>query len=430
MSSGYESIFLDPSRCIGCTTCIQRCPTEAIRVRDGKAVIWQERCVDCGECIRVCPRHAMKARVDSLDGALRLRPYMIALPAPALYGQFGSVTRREQILAGLRQMGFADTFEVAAAAEALSAVTHSVLATNDIPHPVITTACPVILRIVRMRFPSLLPHLLNYRSPMEVAARWSKRLAARRTGLPPEDIGCVFISPCPAKCTSAKSPLGSERSSLDGIVSIAEVAPRLLQAMKELPDSAAAAQPVQAGALGVGWSITGGQAAAAMEPNNLAASGMENIIRILEALEDDKLKNVDLIELNACLPGCVGGVLTVENPYIAKARMEQLMRGIGPVLPSDECPLHDMKWEKVPMPNSILRLDSDIGAAMEKMEQIRLLQAGLCGIDCGACGSPTCRAFAEDIVTGRTTPDRCVFAERDKLRAEARQEAPQSASER
>ena len=32
-------------------------------------------------------------------------------------------------------------------------------------------------------------------------------------------------------------------------------------------------------------------------------------------------------------------------------------------------------------------------------------------IDCGACGSPSCRAFAEDIVAGRAERSMCVFSE-------------------
>ena len=88
MSTGYASIYLENEKCVGCTKCMQRCPTEAIRIRGGKASILQERCVDCGECIRVCPHHAMKARVDSLSDVLGKYKYTIALPAQALYGQF------------------------------------------------------------------------------------------------------------------------------------------------------------------------------------------------------------------------------------------------------------------------------------------------------------------------------------------------------
>ena len=42
----FHSVTLDEGKCVGCTNCIKRCPTEAIRVRNGKAVITSERCID------------------------------------------------------------------------------------------------------------------------------------------------------------------------------------------------------------------------------------------------------------------------------------------------------------------------------------------------------------------------------------------------
>lgn len=408
MAIGYESIYLDESKCTGCTTCTQRCPVEAIRVRNGKATILRDRCVDCGECIRVCPQHAMRGRVDTLDEVLGKYKYTVALPAAALYGQFPGITDRKPILSALRKIGFDNTFEVSAASEAASALIRKMLASGDIPTPVITTACPVVLRIVRIRFHSLLPHLLTCRSPMEIAARWSKRLVAKQTGLAPEDIGCVYISPCPAKCTSAKAPLNTPQTATTGVVSISEVVPRLSRVMKD-PDPNPLEPLAEAGAQGIGWSMSGGQSAAVMEPNYLAASGIENVIRILEALEDGKLSNVKLVELNACYPGCVGGVLTVENPFIAKARIQQIMRNSGPVLPADEFPADDLFWERKPTPSSVMQLDGDMASAMDKMEKIRILTQQFHGIDCGACGSPSCRALAEDIVAGRADAAMCIF---------------------
>ena len=108
-----------------------------------------------------------------------------------------------------------------------------------------------------------------------------------------------------------------------------------------------------------------------------------------------------------------GGALAVENPFIAKARLQQMMMGFAPPLPPNDCPREDMRWEKTPTASSALRLDKDVSVAMEKMEQIRRITESLPGIDCGACGSPKCRAFAEDIVAGRAEAGMCVFSDKN-----------------
>ena len=87
MESYQHSVALDREKCKGCTNCLKRCPTEAIRVRGGRAHIIDERCIDCGECIRVCYYHAKFAQTDPLSSLDQFK-YKIALPAPSLYGQF------------------------------------------------------------------------------------------------------------------------------------------------------------------------------------------------------------------------------------------------------------------------------------------------------------------------------------------------------
>ena len=234
----------------------------------------------------------------------------------------------------------------------------------------------------------------------------------KKTGLSADKIGCIFISPCPAKATSVKKPLATTRSSVDAVVSISDVYPKLHSAIRkiETPENL-----VQASAIGVGWARSGGEGEASMEPNHLSASGIENTIHILEALEDDKLSNVDLIELNSCGAGCVGGVLTIENPFIAKARIETLMRRIGPVLPTDGCPVDDMRWDQRLEYDPVLQLDPDMEMAMLKMEKINVLVDRFNGMDCGACGAPSCRALAEDIVLGFANEDQCIFVVRENL---------------
>ena len=116
MDKYFHSVRLDKDKCRGCTNCIKRCPTQAIRVRNGKARIIKERCIDCGECIRVCPHHAKYASRDSLE-QLENYKYKIALPAPALYGQFNNLDDVNILLNALPALGFDAVFELSKAAE-------------------------------------------------------------------------------------------------------------------------------------------------------------------------------------------------------------------------------------------------------------------------------------------------------------------------
>lgn len=406
-----HSVILDKDLCRGCTNCVKRCPTQAIRVRDGKAKIIKERCIDCGECIRVCPHHAKKAVVDPFRSIYGFK-HVIALPAPTLYGQFKKVDDINTILTALRHIGFDEVFEVALAAEAVSAATVRVLAQGNLPRPAISSACPAVLRIIRVRFPELIPHVVPVQSPMEVAASWARRLAVEKTGLAPEEIGCVFITPCPAKVTSARAPLAIEKSNVDAVISIAEVYPRLLAVIKGL-----SAEPLaKAGGLGVGWASSGGECAGIQRPDYLAADGIEHVISVLEALEDDKISDVDFIELNACVGGCVGGVLTVESPFIAKGRIKRLSDKRRSAAALEGAP-SDLNWGVDLVYEPVMRLDTDITTAMEKMTRIQELEEKFNGMDCGACGAPSCRAMAEDIVGGFATEDMCIFRMRERLQS-------------
>ena len=54
----------------------------------------------------------------------------------------------------------------------------------------------------------------------------------KKTGLKPEEIGIIFISPCPSKVSYAKAPLGIEKSNIDNVVAIKDIYPLLLPHMK------------------------------------------------------------------------------------------------------------------------------------------------------------------------------------------------------
>ena len=412
----FHSVTLDEGKCVGCTNCIKRCPTEAIRVRNGKAVITSERCIDCGECIRICPHHAKRAKHDHLS-MLENFTYNIALPAPSLYGQFNNLDDQDYVLTGLKKLGFDDVVEVAGAAELVSEATRRLMDAGALKRPVISSACPAIVRLIRVRFPDLCDHVLPLLSPMETAATIAKQRAKEKTGLPEEKIGCFFITPCPAKVTDIRMPIGIERSKVDGAIAISEIFPQLSNRMDKL--SPEAVEPLSSsGILGVSWASSGGESSALLKEKYLAADGIENVIRVLEEIEDERIGELDFIELNACSGGCVGGVLCVENPYVAIARLQRLRRYL-PVSQShleQNAPVpREMNWSGELEFSNVLTLSDDIGRAMQMMVEIDGVEQSLPGLDCGACGAPTCRAFAEDVVRVNCRKEDCIFILRKEI---------------
>ncbi|MDI7246294.1 MAG: [Fe-Fe] hydrogenase large subunit C-terminal domain-containing protein [Bacillota bacterium] len=426
MTGLFHSVLLIEEKCRGCTRCIKNCPTEAIRVRQGKARINAERCTDCGECIRTCDNHAKTAITDSLE-RLRDFKYTIALPAPALYGQFGPTVEPDQVLAALIDMGFDDVYEVARGADVATLVTREYLRAHREVRPMISAACPAVVRLIQVRFPALIDHLIPVDSPMTCAGKLAKESKSRELGIPPEDIGAFFITPCPAKVTWVREAVRRGFSSVDGAISISDV---YGEVSRRLASPAPAPARRKASGAGIGWGGSGGENAAVGLGNYIVVDGIHSVVGVLEEVEVGRLADVDFIEAQACVGGCVGGALTVRNPFIAHVHLERLVKRFGDLpafAASEEEDLRrraraggfDMRQDIAAVP--AFRLDHDVSRAISKAEMIEKVVKDLPGLDCGSCGSPHCRALAEDIVQGLAVDTDCVFKLRDQVKILAEQ---------
>jgi iron only hydrogenase large subunit-like protein len=413
MGKFFTSVRLKEELCMGCINCIKRCPTQAIRVRNGKAVITKEFCIDCGECIRICPHHAKEATYDSPD-IMRQYEYTVALPAPSLYGQFNHLEDINIVLTALKKMGFDDVFEVSGAAELVSELSRKYVEEHEEQWPIISTACPSVVRLIQVRFPNLIEHLLPICAPVDLAAAMAREKAMAKTGLPREKIGIIFISPCPAKMTAVKSPIGLDHSEIDGVLAIKEVYPILLPLMKQSIDDVEELRI--SGRIGIGWGSTGGEAGSLLTDNYLAADGIENVIKVLEDLEDQKFDQLEFIELNACAGGCVGGVLTVENPYLAKVKLARLRKYL-PVACSHIQNEIDKEsfWNDEVKYEPVFKLGKDMKESIANMSRVDELYEKFPRLDCGSCGAPTCKALAEDIVRGVANEQDCIHILRDYI---------------
>lgn len=416
MSTYFHSVTLDEDKCRGCTNCIKKCPTEAIRVRKSKARIIKERCIDCGECIRVCPYHAKKAITDPFDTLLSYK-YRVAIPAPSLYGQFKAARSRNQILSSLKLIGFDEVYEVALAAEIVTEATKKLIKSTGITKPLISSACPAVVRLIQVRFPNLIDNIVKLESPMEAAARIVKDEIQSRGGICDRDIGVFFITPCAAKVTSVKAPYEREKSFVDGVISIKDIYLKILNCLGRIDQE----EDIKlAGFKGVRWANSGGESLALGIDKFLAVDGIHNVISIFEEVENDRLEDVDFIEALACTGGCIGGPLTVENLYVAKTRVKKFVDDAKQnqvETKPENLESINLSWSADMEYKPIMKLDTDFTRAMKKLEALEIINRGLPGLDCGACGAPSCRALAEDIVRGMANETDCIFKLREKVRS-------------
>lgn len=415
----FHSVRLNSKLCKGCVNCIKYCPTEAIRIRNGKATIIQERCIDCGECIRRCPSHAKVSISDNLSD-LSKYSYNIALPPPSFLGQFSNNISIEKIFAGLKQIGFDYVYEMALASDFLALELETyVKEYSGVRKPLISFSCPAIVRLIQLKFPELIKQIVPMVSPLQIAAAQAQKIAIQKTGLMPKDIGIWYLSPCPAKSTGIHQEITGENSSLSGSISTSKVYAELRKIISTVDESKE--PPIKATSFGLCWGIAGGEVRACGVNNALIVDGVENAVDVMEQISINKMQDVDYVECLACPGGCIGGPLVAENRFVAEKNIKLRIRqkrdneqGLSRrVLQS--AAVADIegaitaysakKIEATPM----MKLDENIIVAMKKLEAIEKTLGELPGLDCGSCGSPSCQSLAEDIVQGTASETDCVF---------------------
>jgi len=410
----FHSVGIDRNACKGCIHCIKFCPMEAIRVRNRKAVITAERCIDCGECVRNCSNHAARATVDNLK-ILGTHKYNVALAAMPLFAQFKNLDDPNILLNAILNLGFDDVFEVALGAEILANRSRDFIATHQENWPYLSTNCPAIVRLVRMRFPNLADHLLPLRNSTEISAQIALAQAMEKTGLPEEDIGIIDIAPCPAHVAFSHEPLGIKKSHVTGNLSIKGIYPLLLREMPKVRDNPKKLS--RASSLGLGWRADG-TGGGYISNNYISASGVSNVVEILEELEDDKIVGYDYLDLYTCNGGCVGGMLNVENPYIARADLRSVRAAMPKKTAKNDLPFAgDISWTSRIRTDNVYKLGDTMVESLQRLAAAEQIQEEFPGLDCGSCGAPTCKALAEDIVRGKAYKNDCIYFMRDHIHA-------------
>jgi iron only hydrogenase large subunit-like protein len=389
---------------------MRKCPTEAIRIVNGKAVIDDDKCINCGECIRVCPYNAYTSITDKIED-LQNYKYNIAIPSTTVYGQFALGTEICKIHNALIGLGFDYVYDESWAAELVTrAIRVKVNADKNIK-PKISSNCPAMVRLIKIKYPGLLDNIIEVEAPMEIAARLAiDKAQSIDKNLKKEDIGVFYISPCPAKTLSVKEPIGKDKSYINKVISLKEIYGDMVRELK-MHDNMCYSNP---SLTGLKWSISGGQTDACDFENSIAVSGLENVIDVLEELELGKLDHIDYLEILSCNGGCVGGTYNFENPFVANSNIKHILKTLKEDKLKNEFTekfeeLNKDGYFDIEIYKEIEEKKPNIKEAIEKMDRIEVVYEKLPKLDCGSCGAPTCKALAEDIEDGKKTIDDCVI---------------------
>ncbi|MFH1336821.1 MAG: [Fe-Fe] hydrogenase large subunit C-terminal domain-containing protein [Candidatus Zixiibacteriota bacterium] len=414
MSQYYHAHRVDPGKCRGHSVCMRHCPTQAIRVKGGKAIIAEDLCVDCGSCISVCPSGAIVPITDPV-GEISHFKYKVVVPSPVLYSQFEPSVHPYIVHLAFKKLGFNEVADVSASSAALSRALVKYMKKYRGRLPLISSHCPSMLRLIQVKYPDLVELVVPLDVPREVRAREIRRNLPAKLGLSPNDIGIIYVAPCPAKIVSIKQPAEKARSWFDGVVSIRDVYSVLLPHMVAIKERFDEKQVPPDFTFNPGWATLGGITRTVEMENWLAVSGLDNVMKIFDDIENSRLRNIDFIEALACMLGCIGGKFNVENPYLARTNnIKQRAKYETRIKVDNQEEERKLKEgyyfiENPILPRPTKYFDTDLETSIKRIKERERVYRKLRQIDCGCCGSPTCLVFAEDFVRGEVKLTDCIF---------------------
>jgi len=419
----------DAEQCNECMACVRACPTQAIRVRSNTSIQLVGDCIGCGECMRVCPTRAVKPL--PWQGTHPERPPCpVVIPSPVLYTQFPGVFA-EDLRQALGDMGFRYVLDMFPYIQMFQQATVEHILrhrrqTDPGPRPMISPVCPVVIRLIAHKFPRLLPNILPLKIPLALIDRQEKSRLQKILGETEESISLCYITPCPAELVSIRSRLSGERSGLDQVLGINDVYAELLKQIKgRKPSDMPSKDDRQSRRFdlsrSLNWGMSGGEISGTRIERSLAVHGLKETITYLEKIEMGLFGEMEYIEFRTCPEGCLGGFLTTIDKYIAKGFIHKMLRLFGTASGlrrkdiMDRYEAGEFFYQGDPAARAGEVDGPKASLSMNQYLEIESLLQAIDGRNCSACGSPSCRVFAEEVVRGMVTLDHCVLLQARKI---------------
>lgn len=411
---------IDMDRCRGRMDCMRACPTQAIRVKNGKASLISELCIDCGSCLAVCSSGAISATTITFSEIGRFK-FKVAVASPALFTQFGPSDTPTQVTRILLSLGFDAVWQYAVDIELIERAITECVKKWPGPFPLISSSCPVIVRLVQVAYPSMVDHLIPIEAPREIAGRELKRRYSAELDLNPGEIAAIYISPCQAKTISILQPAEEVKSYLDGSVGISQIYSDILSRLRKKTIQ----EDVSLGSLTAGdqfyWGAPEGEFPNLSKEHYLPLSGLSDIMKVFNDIEKGRIGKIEFLECYACPGGCIGGNLTVENIYLARNKYLRFSDTLQKPSSAFEREIErryageNFSLRRPLKPRQIEREDVDLRERISRRKTADELLKGLPLLNCGLCGAPTCRNHAEDVAGFRAELRECIFLSQERI---------------
>jgi len=407
-------IDFDKNKCDECYKCLRECPTKSIAFTKDTREIIDERCIKCGKCQAVCEHKALKIQNDKniVKRAIKNGKNVIVSLAPSFISAF-ELDMPEQIVTGLKKLGFSEVEETAIGAEVISEHYEKEIINCTNQH-IITSCCSSANYLIETYYPHLISSMIPVDSPMIAHGKMLKSKT--------EDAYVVFIGPCLAKKAEANELKGA----IDAVLTFNELNDWFLEEnidVEELETTPFGGESTIRGcAYPLGGSLFRGDLKTRINDNYkyVRVDGIDKCKDILESMSKGSLDKY-CVEMNICSGSCING------PDLPKSKDTYFER-------EDKLQRYIESKKNVTVEGDIENLAVDVVRSFNNKEVVIkkpskteikeiLSQIGRYSLydqlNCGACGYSTCIEKAEATYYGFADSHMCLPYLRDK--AESRQ---------
>ena len=377
------------SNCKKCIKCVKECPVDAISIVNEQVIIDEKKCINCDICIQACNQKLLQVEHIDLKDFLDHYDYNIALIPTAILSDLKNYDEIKNIAHAIKKFGFDEVVEYSDIEGVLykQALKDSI-GKNKV---MLTSFCPTINKLIINEYPTLIDRLLPYDYPVEIAA---KKLRAK---YPDKKIGIYSLYECVSKLSLAKYPFGNEESNIDYALSVSKLFPQINHLKNDLQED------IEFNRLGIGSIVSD-----LYGKDNLSiisVEGLSQIRKVLDLVEFDQLKHIDLLALFNCFQGCIGGYYLWSNPFEGCFNIKNMLNKCKNNIED----INHLDYKKI---HTIDSNEQNFKERLAWFNKVNAILETLPQFDCGSCGYANCRNLAMKIASGEADDSLCLVKRR------------------